>query len=65
MYVCVCNGLTERDVRTAARSCGRRDPKDIYGHLGCAVACGACVPHARSVIDAEAHALPAQQMAAE
>ncbi len=65
MYVCVCNGLTERDVRSAARSCGRRNPKDVYGHLGCEVACGSCVTHARAVIATEAQARRPVLLAAE
>jgi bacterioferritin-associated ferredoxin len=65
MYVCVCNGLTEQDVRTAARSCGRQRPKDVYGHIGCAVACGSCVPLARKVIATETQTRAPFLMAAE
>jgi bacterioferritin-associated ferredoxin len=65
MYVCVCNGLTERDVRSAARSCTRRQPKDVYGHLGCSVECGSCVSHARRVIATEIQNKTALLLAAE
>ncbi len=65
MYVCVCNGLTERDVRQAARRCGGAEPKQVYGHLGCDVACGSCIAHARTVIADENQNQPALLLAAE
>jgi bacterioferritin-associated ferredoxin len=53
MYLCLFNGLTDRDVRQAARSCNRRKPKDVYGYLGVNVECGSCLSEVRKVIATE------------
>ena len=52
MIVCVCNRLTEHDVREAARS-GARTPEAAYEKLGCEVQCGCCLYYAQDVIDEE------------
>lgn len=43
MYVCLCNGLTDRQVRSVCQQerCG---VSDIYKALGCAPKCGKCIP---------------------
>lgn len=53
MYVCLCNGLREADVRSAARMSGERRPAAVYAHLGCRFDCGQCAGYARSVISQE------------
>jgi bacterioferritin-associated ferredoxin len=50
MYVCVCNGLTERQVRSAAISSASERTTDVFAQLGCAMDCGMCAGHARKVI---------------
>jgi bacterioferritin-associated ferredoxin len=50
MYVCLCNGLRERDVRSAAQACGSSSPADVYASLGHEFDCGLCAAHARKVI---------------
>jgi bacterioferritin-associated ferredoxin len=52
MIVCVCNRLTETDVRQAAR-CGSATPEAAYAHLGCEVQCGCCLDYAQELIDSE------------
>ena len=43
VYVCICNGFTDRQVRTV---CDQQQCRvsDIYKALGCAPKCGKCVP---------------------
>ena len=43
MYVCLCNGLTDRDLRphTAA---GTQSVSMVYQACGCRPQCGKCVP---------------------
>ena len=50
MIVCVCNRITESDVREAAR-CGAKTPEKAYGCFGCEVQCGCCLDYAQEVID--------------
>ena len=52
MIVCVCNRLTEDEVRDAAAK-GERTPERAYDCLGCEVQCGCCLDFAQEVIDAE------------
>ena len=52
MIVCVCNALTEADVRKAARA-GAPCPHSAYAHLGCEAQCGSCLDYAQEVIDEE------------
>ena len=42
MYVCVCNGHSDRDIRRAARS-GLRCARTIYAQLGKPIRCGRCL----------------------
>jgi bacterioferritin-associated ferredoxin len=57
MIVCVCNRITENEVRHAAR-CGARCPEDAYARLACEVQCGCCLGFAQEVIDDELKAAP-------
>ena len=41
MYVCNCNGITERQV-TAAVKAGAARWKDVHTYYGCAPQCGKC-----------------------
>lgn len=49
MYVCICNGHRDKDIREAARS-GLRCPRTIYRQLGKPVKCGRCIDFATEVI---------------
>jgi bacterioferritin-associated ferredoxin len=49
MYVCICNGVTDRDVRDAA-SRGARTVKDLRRELGVASDCGKCASCAHEVL---------------
>jgi bacterioferritin-associated ferredoxin len=52
MIVCVCNRITESEVRKAAR-CGAATPEAAYACHGCDVQCGCCLDFAQEVIDEE------------
>lgn len=52
MIVCICNRITESEVRLAAR-CGAKTPEAAYACQGCEVQCGCCLDYAQDVIDEE------------
>jgi bacterioferritin-associated ferredoxin len=43
MYVCLCHGLTDRQIRAAA-SDGAGRPSEIFRHFEAKPRCGKCVP---------------------
>lgn len=51
MYVCICNGLTDRDFRSAAQN-GATTVAKAFKALGEAPQCGRCFSCAREVIEA-------------
>jgi bacterioferritin-associated ferredoxin len=50
MYVCLCNGLTDRRVREAAAE-GAIRPSEVYQACGCVAKCGICARTLRAIID--------------
>ena len=52
MIVCICNRITEGEVRDAARA-GCATPEKAYACLGSEVQCGCCLDYAQEVIDDE------------
>ncbi|GBQ25189.1 bacterioferritin-associated ferredoxin [Acetobacter estunensis NRIC 0472] len=42
MYVCACNGLTDKDVHDAVDA-GARKPGEVYAARKCRAQCGNCV----------------------
>ena len=52
MIVCLCNRITEKDVRSAAKA-GARTPEMAYASLDCEVQCGCCLDYAQEVIEEE------------
>jgi bacterioferritin-associated ferredoxin len=48
MYVCVCHGVTNRDVSGATRCTGT--VADCYRALGVQPTCGKCVPMVRDAV---------------
>lgn len=57
MIVCVCNRITEAEVREAAHK-GARTPEAAYATLGCEPQCGCCLDYAQEIIDEEAPKRP-------
>jgi bacterioferritin-associated ferredoxin len=51
MYICLCEPVTDRDIRTAVQS-GCRSVREVAGRLGCCRDCGRCVRAAREVVEA-------------
>ena len=49
MIVCICNRITEKEVRAAARA-GAKTPEAAYACMGCEVQCGCCLDFAQDVI---------------
>ncbi|MFC4726718.1 (2Fe-2S)-binding protein [Coralloluteibacterium thermophilus] len=49
MYVCICNGITDRDIRNAAADgCGSL--AELTMRTGCAATCGSCAGHAADLL---------------
>jgi bacterioferritin-associated ferredoxin len=49
VYVCLCNGVTERDIQQAALA-GCRSMPELTMRTGCGATCGSCVPMASDVL---------------
>ena len=49
MYVCVCQAVTDRQIRQAAAG-GARTLDDLRRELGVARECGQCASHARACL---------------
>tara|TARA_R110000772_G_scaffold222582_1_gene333052 strand:+ start:1479 stop:1670 length:192 start_codon:yes stop_codon:yes gene_type:complete len=49
MYICLCNGLTDRDVKTAVAS-GAQRIANVYELLGAAPQCAKCSVNIREII---------------
>ena len=53
MYVCICNAVTERTIRQAARE-GVRTLSELSRRTGCSDCCGSCADLASQIL-ADAH----------
>ena len=42
MYVCLCNALTDRQVKQAAVAAGVTKTSEVYAACGCRAQCGQC-----------------------
>lgn len=51
MYVCLCNAITDHDIRRAATD-GVRTFAELQNRTGCSDCCGCCESEARSTLDA-------------
>jgi bacterioferritin-associated ferredoxin len=50
MYVCLCHGFTDGDVRSALKG-GCRSVAAVYRHLADRPQCGKCVPEVRHMVN--------------
>lgn len=60
MYVCLCTGITDKDIREAARA-GVRDLNQLSAATGCTTVCGSCGDLAMEILqetEREARPLP-------
>jgi bacterioferritin-associated ferredoxin len=53
MIVCSCNVISDHDVRNAVSAADElpRNPKQLYGCLGCSAECGRCARTIKTIID--------------
>lgn len=49
MYVCLCNGITDGQVRDAAAA-GAQRPKEVFAACGCGARCAACTREMLSLL---------------
>lgn len=52
MYVCLCRGITDQDIKNAVAE-GNESYREIRDLLDLGTCCGRCVPEARAIISAE------------
>ncbi|WLD58369.1 (2Fe-2S)-binding protein [Salinispirillum sp. LH 10-3-1] len=50
MYVCICKGITERQIERSILSGEVNNWRDVRNTLGVATECGKCACHARAVL---------------
>ncbi|MEP6906438.1 MAG: (2Fe-2S)-binding protein [Pseudoxanthomonas sp.] len=53
MYVCICNGVTDHQIREAAAS-GVRSVAELTMRTGCGATCGTCLDTASAILEATA-----------
>lgn len=51
MFVCICNGVTDSQIRQAAAN-GCREVSELTMRTGCGATCGSCVDMAAGLLDA-------------
>lgn len=61
VYVCLCNALTDRQVKQAAASAGSTNPGKVYAACGCRAQCGQCVRALVELLRGESLATPGLQ----
>lgn len=55
MYVCICKGITEKQIQEAVTARKSNNPKEILKALGVGSDCGSCVEDAvKTLVDAAA-----------
>jgi bacterioferritin-associated ferredoxin len=50
MYICMCNAVTDSDIRRAAAD-GVHHFNDLQARTGCSDCCGCCEQEARATLD--------------
>ena len=61
MYVCLCNGYKDKDIRAQVRSGGVETADEVYQALGNGFCCGSCRDCAEEIVTEE---LPRRTMVA-
>ena len=56
MYVCICKGITDHQIRSAVHQ-GARSVRDLYRDQALGSQCGKCVCTARQVLECEKQAV--------
>lgn len=52
MYVCICNAVTDKQIRKAARE-GCTSLRELSCRTACSTTCGKCARMAREILDEE------------
>ncbi len=60
MYICLCNAITDKQIRRAAEA-GVDDIWGLQRELGVAVNCGSCSEHAMSIVRDARHVRESRQ----
>jgi len=55
VYVCICNGVTDRQIREVAAA-GCRGVAELTMRTGCGASCGSCLEAAAQLLDEVARA---------
>ena len=63
MYICLCNAITDKQIRRAAEA-GVRDLWQLQSQLGVASGCGSCTEHAEAILN-ETHQAPSRGASAQ
>ena len=63
MIVCVCNAITEHELRDLAKA-GAHTPEAAYEKLDCEPQCGCCLDYAQEIIDEETGKRPSLRIVA-
>jgi bacterioferritin-associated ferredoxin len=58
VYVCLCNALTDRQVKQVATTVGTTRPSSVYAACGCRAQCGQCVKALLALLRGEDCAAP-------
>lgn len=61
MYVCMCHGITDRQIREAVCE-GVASIRELTAELGVASSCGRCAPYAQQVLDETLTAVQVPQL---
>lgn len=56
MYVCLCRGITDQDIKDAVSN-GAQSYREVRELLDLGTCCGRCAPEARAIISDEVSAL--------
>jgi bacterioferritin-associated ferredoxin len=57
VYICLCNALTDRQIKQAAATTGTTKPSDVYAACGCRAQCGQCARALVNLLRGEASAM--------
>lgn len=52
MYVCLCRGITDQDIKEALQN-GAQNYREVREMLDLGTCCGRCAPEAKAIISAE------------
>lgn len=61
MYVCLCNALTDHQVKQTAATIGTIKTSSVYAACGCRAQCGQCVKALVALLRGDDRAMPELQ----